>query len=358
MNKITIVYGTRPEYIKLKPVIDELKKSEEIKLNIVKVMQHTDLITDTESDQTINITQYTGNRLNDITMSILHDLDLSDTRLLIVQGDTTTGMAAAMCAFHNEIEVLHIEALLRSNCIKNPYPEEFNRCVIDLVSDYLTIIPKSLNTPYYKIPALGERQIIASINTAYDDLKKYRTFVPEEEFVLITFHRRENKKYLSKWFDMLSNLMQKDPTRQFIMVKHPSITNEKYQLLATNNNLKLIDPIPRDQMIDMIKRAKLVITDSGGVHEECVYFNKAFICLRVRNERYNLCSKRIEYYNGSYYIRNNNTNYWGPITKDSLLKDYTNKIATTHTGSYYKPYKDKVSTIRTYIENKILKVED
>lgn len=289
---ILLAYGTRPEYIKIKPLMDEFNKNDYPYLTLF-TGQHTTLIGEHNPDYIINIDDLKDmhiNRLDRIVKSVMGlfttiCLGVQDIDYVLVQGDTTTAFAVALTAFHNGIKVIHLEAGLRTYDKKNPYPEEVNRCLISQIAD-VHLCPTELsmkNLEGEMSIAKGKSKMFVVGNTVIDNLVKYKSKCEYTNKILITMHRRENHHWLDEWFISINMLAKVYPEYEFILPIHPNPDVQKHKHLLTDVNV--IDPLSYDEMLNLLVKTRLVITDSGGLQEECSFFNKKCLTCRVVTER-------------------------------------------------------------------------
>ncbi len=284
INVILLAYGTRPEWIKIKPIIDELKKNN-IKYKILFTGQQVN-IGEFDYDWHLKIID-NPNRLDSIISSITGQLweyfsfVENNFTHVIVQGDTTSAMAVALSAFHHGIKVIHLEAGLRTYDRNNPYPEEINRRIISQIAD-IHLCPTELA----KQNLLNERiddNIYVVGNTVIDNLLQYKDKCKYSNKILVTLHRRENHYLMKEWFIELEKLATMYPEYIFILPLHPNPNVQMWKHLL--KNVMIIDPLPYEKMLDLLVQARLVITDSGGLQEEACFFNKKCLTCRVVTER-------------------------------------------------------------------------
>jgi len=273
---ISIFYGTRPEYIKLYKLYKDLKK-EKINVELVQVNQHTDLIKDCYFDRSVSVLHKTENRLNDVILSCLQDKVFDkNTKHAMVQGDTATAFGICLNAFNKKIPVIHVEAGLRTWDKHNPYPEESYRKAISGMADVHFCVT-DLNVNSLKNEGITNN-VFAVGNSVLDNLDKknieYGNLVP------ITLHRRENRDQITQFLNVINEEAKKFSNISFVFIKHPSIQFNNYY-----SHLKIISPQSYDQMIDLLKKARFVITDSGGIQEEASFFQKKIIVCRHTTER-------------------------------------------------------------------------
>jgi UDP-N-acetylglucosamine 2-epimerase len=204
---ILLAYGTRPEYIKIKPLMDVFNK-ESFQYKILFTGQHKDLLKEQIVDFQLEIPETSNNRLNEIVKSTMtknfswiltHGVNPSH---VLVQGDTTSVLAVALSAFHHGIKVIHLEAGLRTYDNQNPYPEEQNRRLVSQITD-IHLCPTELskqNLINEKI--LGDKYVVG--NTVLDNLLQYKDKCEYTNKVLVTMHRRENHQWIRKSIDLLN----------------------------------------------------------------------------------------------------------------------------------------------------------
>jgi len=272
---IGLFYGTRPEYIKIAPLVEEFKEKA-IDYTLFQVQQHSSLLEGCDYDFVIPIFS-SGNRLNSITISILlYPLPTNLDRVL-VQGDTTTAMAVALNAFNNQIPVIHLEAGLRTYDKQNPYPEEVNRRIISSLAS-IHYCPTITDAKNLMREGYGNDKIVVTGNTVIDTL---RDITPSDgKEVLITLHRRENQHNLNSWFVAIEALARNFPEYSFVFPMHPSPAVQEHKKVF--KNVKVCDPIPFEEMKERLAACALTITDSGGIQEECSFFKKVcFVCREV-----------------------------------------------------------------------------
>lgn len=280
---ILLAYGTRPEYIKIKPLVDKFN-TEGFPYKTLFTGQHTDLVNDLKPDYTIDIKNGL-NRLDSIIQSVMNVLpnikqDDGITHVL-VQGDTASVLAVALSAFNNGIKVIHLEAGLRTYNNDNPYPEEQYRRLVSQITD-IHLCPTMMsrnNLENERI--LGMKYVVG--NTVLDNLVSYKDECEYTNKILVTLHRRENHEQMDKWFIEVDKLAEKYPEYEFILPIHPNPNVQKHRNLLKHVNV--IDPLPYDELLNLLVKTRLVITDSGGLQEECSFFNKKCLTCRKVTER-------------------------------------------------------------------------
>jgi UDP-N-acetylglucosamine 2-epimerase (non-hydrolysing) len=273
---LLITFGTRPEYLKLKPLVDIMHGK--IPYKVLFTGQHTDLI-HLENCTTMNI--FDGdNRLDSIVCSILNNNNIfEDISHVMVQGDTTSSFAVALAAFHRKLPVIHIEAGLRTYDLDHPYPEEFNRQAISSIASYHFCPTQDSANNLLRGTVTGD--IFVTGNTILDNLVDVNPFYGED--VLVTMHRRENHDMMREWFIEIDKLAKKYKDLRFVLPIHPNPNVKKH--VDVFKYVDVIDPLEYDDLINILAKSKLVITDSGGIQEESSFLKKRSIVCRKITER-------------------------------------------------------------------------
>lgn len=276
--KIGVAFGTRPEWIKVKPVIDVLGD----KAVIICTGQHDSLLKDAHWDIHLEpVTSSSGNRLDEILTNCMLRFPEVELDALMVQGDTASVLGCALAAFHRGIEVVHLEAGLRSFDLLNPYPEEAYRQMVSRIAA-INLAPTDLSGQRLieeKVP--GEIHIVG--NTVLDSLLSRKEDAQAQDTVLITLHRRENQERMEDWCRELDRCAEARPDLKFVFPAHPS--PKVQEAVALLSRVDVIQPIGREALIDMILASAIVITDSGGIQEEVAFFTKKAIVCRKTTER-------------------------------------------------------------------------
>lgn len=283
---ILLAYGTRPEYIKLKSLMYELDFNN-IKYKTLFTGQHVNLLKDLKPDYQINIHEWkNGNRLDVIISSILDGISIdnifNDITHVLVQGDTSSVLAVALSAFNHGIKVIHLEAGLRTYDNFNPYPEEINRRLVSQVADIhlCPTLDSMMNLENERIQ--GAKYIVG--NTVLDNLLPYKKNCKYGTKILVTLHRRENHYWLDQWFIELEKLAEHYIGLEFILPLHPNPNVQKYKDLL-KKYVHVIDPLPYNEMLELLSEVRMVITDSGGLQEESSFLNKKCLTCRKVTER-------------------------------------------------------------------------
>ena len=282
---ILLAYGTRPEYIKIKPLIDIFDR-EGFPYRVLFTGQHIQ-IGAFGHDYAINIMDG-ENRLDSIVASTMNRLTSilrieKDITHVLVQGDTTSVLAVALSAFHHGIKVIHLEAGLRTYDRDNPYPEETNRRMVSLVSD-IHLCPTENNFKNLVNEKIyGSGDIFQVGNTVLDNLLPYKDKCEYASKVLVTMHRRENHHWMDVWFKEIDLLAEQHPELEFILPMHPNPNVQKHRGLL--EHIKVVEPMSHDELLELLVKTRIVITDSGGIQEECSFFNKKCLTCRKVTER-------------------------------------------------------------------------
>jgi UDP-N-acetylglucosamine 2-epimerase (non-hydrolysing) len=291
---IAIFYGTRPEYIKLVPVITALKERG-LDYCLFQVRQHTDLLEGCDWDRQILVEEHSKNRLNNIFASVMSE-GLRELDCVIVQGDTATAVAAALSAFNHNIPVHHVEAGLRTYDKKNPFPEEVNRRIISSLAS-VHYCPTVVDAGNLLDDGFRTDTIVITGNTVIDNLQGRKS--SKGNTVIVTMHRRENQPTLSEWFENIERLALEHPEYDFVFPMHPSPEVQKHRDMF--EHVRVIDPVDHETMLDMIASCRCVITDSGGIQEESSFFQKrCFVCRQVTERPcpgQMLCKTPVDLYN-------------------------------------------------------------
>lgn len=308
MIKILICIGTRPEWLKIKPIVNLLDEDE---YDLLFTGQHRDLLSEINFKYKINILG-DGNRLSDIVSSCLLSMPKLDYNYVLVQGDTASAFGCAISSFHNKVKIIHLEAGLRTYDNDNPYPEESYRQMISRISD-INLCPTQLSyNNLISEKVFGESHIVG--NTVLDNIVKYKNLSKYGKKVLVTLHRRENHQIMDLWFENLNIVADNNPNLKFILPIHPNPNVLKHRHLLSSK-IDVIEPLKHNELINILLNCRFVITDSGGIQEEATFFNKISIVCRKTTERpegietghLKLCSQPSDL---NYYVSNiANDNY-------------------------------------------------
>ena len=313
MNKknILVVFGTRPEVIKLAPVILELRKSPE-KYNVIvcNTEQQKELSNQTLSyfnlKADINLDCMKPNQtLAEVQARILTSLskvfDENKIDATIVQGDTLTVLCGALTSYYNRVPVFHVEAGLRSYDIFEPFPEEVMRQMTSRVAD-LHFCPTEKNQKALlkedinknKIHVVGNTVIDALFCLSEETMQNANKFYEEKGIkidnntVLVTAHRRENHgERIDRIIEAIKTLAEKHTSHNFIIPVHPNpnVKEKIYKHLDNIKNIHLLAPLDYPNLVYLMKNAKLILTDSGGIQEEAPSFGCPTLVMRYETER-------------------------------------------------------------------------
>ena len=306
--KILVVFGTRPEAIKMCPLVLELKKHTEIETVTCLTGQHREMLKQVmdifgiESDYNLDIMKKSQS-LTSVTSAILEGLEsilkIEKPDIVLVHGDTTTSFAAALAAFYAKIPVGHVEAGLRTGDLYSPYPEEMNRLLTDRISNIYFAPTKSneqnLNNEGIKdnIYVTGNTVIDAFQYTVKEDYCFRNKTLSNIDFaskkvVVVTAHRRENLgRPLKNICSAIKRLSKEYGDVMFVYPVHlnPAVREVVLKELADIINVKLIEPVDVIDMHNLLARSFMVMTDSGGLQEEAPHFGSPVLVLRTETER-------------------------------------------------------------------------
>lgn len=306
--KLMVTFGTRPEALKLAPLILAAKADSDIEIIVCATGQHREIVDQVNRlfgiipDYNMAIMQ-PGQTLHELTARVLLNMSpiLEETRpdWVIVQGDTTTVMAASLLSFYHHVKVGHVEAGLRTEDKFQPFPEEINRRIASVIAD-LHFAPTDQAKSNLLNENIPEKNIVVTGNTIIDTLqmiskKPYhlknsllKNIPFSRKLVLVTAHRRENfggpLKEICSAISELTNII---PDIHFIYPVHPNpnVHEVVYKNLGENNRVTLLPPIDYEALVYLLKNVDLVLTDSGGIQEEAPTFGVKVLILREKTER-------------------------------------------------------------------------
>lgn len=311
MKKILIVFGTRPEAIKMAPVVKSFKKNDVFETRVCVTAQHRemldqvldffDIIPDFDLDL-MKPNQNLYNLTGEIITELKTVLEKFPADFVLVHGDTTTTMAASIAAFYSGAKVCHVEAGLRTNNKNAPFPEEINRQITGRIADYHFAPTKQsqknlLNENIQKsnIIVTGNTVIDALIdgvdrikNIENDTINILKKIIDDKkDLILVTGHRRENhgKGFLNICYALKQIAEQNNVQIIYPVHLNPNVQNPVNEILSNVNNINLIDPLPYEAFIWLMEKSKLIITDSGGVQEEAPSLGKPVLVMRETTER-------------------------------------------------------------------------
>ncbi len=307
--KIMSIFGTRPEAIKMAPVVKKLEETEGIESIVCVTAQHREML-----DQVLDLFEISpkydlnimksGQTLNEITSRALIGLQkvLSDERphMVLVHGDTTTTFVGALAAFYEKIKVGHVEAGLRSGNMYSPYPEEMNRSLTGTLSN-LHFAPTKGNEENLLREGMNKENIIRTGNTVIDALLevvkpdyKFEIDILNEidyknkKVILLTAHRRENLgSPMENIFTAIKEVVTKNEGVEVVFPLHlnPKVRAIAYRILEDVPRVHMIEPLDYEPFANLQSRAYMILTDSGGIQEEAPALGKPVLVLRTETER-------------------------------------------------------------------------
>lgn len=305
MKKIMCVFGTRPEAIKMCPLVLELKKREMMDVIVCVTAQHRQMLDqvletfNVVPDYDLNIMKE-RQTLFDITTNILNGiksvLEKESPDVVLVHGDTSTTFATALACFYLRIPVGHVEAGLRTYDIYSPYPEEFNREVVSIVSQY-NFAPTPLSRDNLLKEGRKAERIFVTGNTVIDAMKHTvkadyshpeLDWVGDSKLIFITAHRRENLgKPMQHMFRAIRRVLDEHPDCKAIYPIHmnPLVREAAEQELGTCDRIHIIEPIEVFDCHNFEAQSFLCLTDSGGIQEECPSYGVPVLVMRDTTER-------------------------------------------------------------------------
>lgn len=305
MKKVMLVFGTRPEAIKMCPLVLELKSRENIKTLVCVTGQHRQML-----DQVLNafgvVPDYDlsimkdRQTLFDVTTNILNSikqvLETEKPDVVLVHGDTSTTFVTALACFYLQIPVGHVEAGLRTYNIYSPYPEEFNRQAVGILSAY-NFAPTEQSKQNLLREGKRPETIYVTGNTAIDALKTTvradythpeLQWAQDSRLILITAHRRENLgEPMENMFRAIRRVMDEHPDVKAIYPIHmnPAVRQTADKYLSGEPRIRIIEPLEVLDFHNFLSRAYLVLTDSGGIQEEAPSLGKPVLVMRDTTER-------------------------------------------------------------------------
>lgn len=306
MKKVVLVFGTRPEAIKMCPLVNELKsRPDEFEAVVCVTGQHREMLDQVLSvfgvvpDHDLAIMR-PGQTLFDITSDVLLKIRavLEEERpdVVLVHGDTTTSFAAALAAFYLQIPVGHVEAGLRTRDLYSPWPEEFNRQAVDVISEWYFAPTETSRQnlldeakPADRIFVTGNTGIDALRHTVRDDYSHPELDWAEgSRLILVTAHRRENLgDPMHRMFRAIRRVMEERPDTKAIYPIHmnPQVRRAAHEELDGFDRLRIIDPLEVVGFHNFMARSHLILTDSGGIQEEAPSLGKPVLVMRDTTER-------------------------------------------------------------------------
>ena len=305
MKKVMLVFGTRPEAIKMCPLVLELKKRKEIQTIVCVTGQHRQMLDSVLAafqvvpDYDLSIMKE-RQTLFDVTINVLEQikkvLEQEKPDIVLVHGDTTTTFVAALACFYLQIPVGHVEAGLRTHNIYSPYPEEFNRQAVSIVAK-LNFAPTEMARQNLLKEGRDEKSIYVTGNTAIDALKttvrqdythEYLEWASDSRLIMITAHRRENLgEPMENMFRAIRRIVDEHSDIKAIYPIHmnPVVRETANAILGDDDRIRIVEPLDVLDFHNFLSRSYLVLTDSGGIQEEAPSLGKPVLVMRDTTER-------------------------------------------------------------------------
>ena len=373
MIKVLLVIGTRPEAIKLAPLIKTFRNhSESFDTKVCITAQHRELLDQVltffkiKPDYDLNLMKPNQNLYEttaNIILKLKPILEQNKPHYVFVHGDTTTTLSASLASFYNETKICHIEAGLRTYNKKSPFPEEMNRQITTRLTDYhfaptkeskQNLINENINKDNILVTG---NTVIDSLLTSIEKVKKNPSLnienlsldLKNHEVILVTFHRRENfGDGFIRICKALKEIALKNPGRVIVFPVHlnPEVQKPVNNILLNIKNIILLDPLTYEDFIWIMNRSKLIITDSGGIQEEAPSLGKPVLVLRDTTERPEAVKA------GTVLLVGTNKNLIVKETLDLL----NNSLRYKNISRLYNPYGDGKACKR--IINYIMKLEN
>lgn len=303
--KVMTVFGTRPETIKMAPLVKELQSRSEIETIVCVTAQHRQML-----DQVLNAFQIVpdfdldimkqGQTLSDITTRVLQGLESVikqvNPDIILVHGDTTTTFAGALAAFYNQVAIGHVEAGLRTYNKYSPFPEEANRQFVGVISD-MNFAPTEQSRENLLREGKNPDTIIVTGNTAIDALQttvkddyehEIINWVGDSRMIMLTAHRRENLgEPMRNMFRAIKRIIEKYEDIKVVYPVHlnPIVVQTAEEIFGDCDRVKLIKPLEVLDFHNLLNKSYLILTDSGGIQEEAPSLGKPVIVLRDTTER-------------------------------------------------------------------------
>lgn len=288
---LVIIYGTRPEFLKLKVLIDTLK------CRVIKINQHTHILDDElYIKEILTIDNLCEDRISNIGANILQKLPglLGDCTHVLAQGDTASVFYSLLCAFQLRKKCIHLEAGMRTYNLEHPFPEEGYRQMISRITDIHLCPSAKERDLLIQEKVLGAIHVVG--NTILDLVVSYGFVSTCEPTVLITLHRRENWLSFKDYILELAKLASANPATTFHFLTHP---NPSFQAILESladkipTNMRIVGSMPHKELIRLLASCACVMTDSGGIQEEANFLGKHIYVLRKVTERNAIAAHRI-----------------------------------------------------------------
>ena len=305
MRKVMLVFGTRPEAIKMCPLVNELKTRKKLETVVCVTGQHRQMLDQVleafqvEPDYDLSIMK-DRQTLFDVTTNILNKikevLEKENPNVVLVHGDTSTTFVTALACFYLQIPVGHVEAGLRTYNIYSPYPEEFNRQAVSIISQF-NFAPTELSKNNLLKEGKKEETIFVTGNTAIDALKTTvredythpdLEWASDSRLIMITAHRRENLgEPMQHMFRAIRRVMDEHPDVKAIYPIHmnPVVREIADSILGDDERIRIIEPLEVLDFHNFLNRSYMILTDSGGIQEEAPSLGKPVLVMRDTTER-------------------------------------------------------------------------
>ncbi|MCE3076891.1 non-hydrolyzing UDP-N-acetylglucosamine 2-epimerase [Chryseobacterium gwangjuense] len=312
MKKNLIIFGTRPEAIKMAPLVKEFQKHKEFETKVCVTAQHREMLDqvldffEIKPDYDLDLMKPNQNLYSltaDIISGMKSVLDDFKPDFVYVHGDTTTTMAAGIASFYSGAKICHVEAGLRTHNKRSPFPEEINRQVTGRITDY-HFAPTEQSKQNLLAENVEENSILVTGNTVIDallessdrvssihneDIEFLKTLVDtSKKLILVTGHRRENHgQGFINICEALKEIAENNPDVQIIYPVHlnPNVKGPVFEILSDIENIQLIDPLAYPSFVWLMNQSHIIITDSGGVQEEAPSLGKPVLVMRDTTER-------------------------------------------------------------------------
>jgi len=305
MKKIMVVFGTRPEAIKMCPLVKELKSRDNFETIVCVTGQHREML-----DQVLEVFNVVPDydlsimkekqTLFDVTINILERMKavLEEVKpdIVLVHGDTSTTFVTALACFYLQIKVGHVEAGLRTYNIYSPYPEEFNRQAVGIMADF-NFSPTEVSKNNLIKEGKNPETIFVTGNTAIDALKttvreeythEHLEWASDSRLIMITAHRRENLgEPMRNMFRAIKRIIDEKPDIKAIYPIHmnPVVREAANEILGNTDRIRIIEPLEVLDFHNFLARSYLILTDSGGIQEEAPSLGKPVLVMRDTTER-------------------------------------------------------------------------
>ena len=305
MIKVMTIFGTRPEAIKMAPLVKELEGRKEIESVVCVTAQHREMLDqvltvfDIKPDYDLNIMKQ-GQTLSEITSRVLLGLEevikKENPNIILVHGDTTTTFAGALAAFYNGVDIGHVEAGLRTWDKYSPFPEEMNRQMVDIMTD-MYFAPTEVSKNNLLQENISEDKIYVTGNTAIDAMKttikedynnEIFDWIGNDKLILLTAHRRENLgEPMRHIFRAVKRIVEEYPDVKVVYPIHlnPKVREVANEVFEGIDRVRLIEPLEVIDFHNFQNKSYIILTDSGGIQEEAPSLGKPVLVLRDTTER-------------------------------------------------------------------------